>query len=164
MVEMIELLNIDCMDKPQRKGGFKKGHKPQAWKGKKHTKETKEKMRQARLKNPPMHNPDVVAKRSKTLNERGTFAKENSNNWKGGVTPEQILARNSSEYQEWRQTVFERDGFSCQHCGDKCGSGKNVYLHAHHIKGFASHPELRFEESNGITLCKDCHRKEHTNA
>ena len=161
---MIELLHIDCMDRPKRKGGFKKGHKFQSWKGKKHTEETKEKMRQARLKNQPMHNPGVAAKRSKTLIERGTFAKENSNNWKGGITSEQILARNSSEYQEWRQAVFDRDCFTCQHCGDICGNGKNVYLHAHHIKSFAHHSDLRFDASNGITLCKDCHRKEHANA
>ena len=151
---MIELLNIDCMEKE------KKVHH---WTGRKHTEETKLKMREARLKNNPMHNPDVVAKRSKTLKERGTFAKENSNTWKGGITSEQVMARNSDEYKVWRDAVFNRDGFSCRHCGDKCGNGHDVHLHAHHIKSFAKHPELRFDVKNGVTLCKACHYKVHKN-
>ncbi len=158
---MIELLNMDCMEKKPK--GFKKGHKLQKWKGRKHTEETKQKMREARLKNNPMHNPEVVAKRSATLRDRGTFAKENSNNWKGGVTSGQILARNSKEYTEWRLTVFERDGYTCQHCKAKSKKGNEVYLHAHHIKGFAEYKELRFDIDNGVTLCKECHYLEHSN-
>lgn len=149
----VELLNMDCMEEK------KKFH----WTGRKHTEETKKKMREARLKNQPMHNPEVVAKRSRTLKERGTFAKENGNTWKGGITKEQILARNSKDYKKWRDAVFDRDFYKCQNCGAKCGNGENVYLHAHHINPFASHPELRLEVSNGITLCKSCHYKVHSN-
>ena len=139
--------------------GFKKGSNPQHWLGKKHSPETIEKMRQARLRNNPMHNPDVVAKRSKTLKERGTFAKENSNNWKGGITSEQIIIRNSPEYKDWRMCVFKRDNYTCQKCGDRSGNGHDVYLEAHHIKSFSEYPELRFCMDNGITLCRDCHEK-----
>jgi hypothetical protein len=32
-------------------------------------------------------------------------------------------------------------------------------LHPDHIKQFALYPELRYELSNGRTLCADCHRK-----
>lgn len=142
--------------------GFQKGHSNKSWLGKKHTEETKAKMRAARLKNNPMHNPDVVAKRSATLIKNGTFAKENSNNWKGGITPEQILVRNSKEMGIWRNSIFVRDDHTCQHCGDRCGKGIDVYLHAHHIKGFAEYPKLRFDVNNGITLCKKCHYEEHT--
>lgn len=160
----IELLHIDCMEPQKSKGGFKKGHKLQSWLGKKHSPETKQKMREARLKNQPMHKPEVVTKRSETLKARGSFAKENSNNWKGGVTSEQILARNSLESKQWRLAVFARDGHQCQECGAKCGNGKGVHLHAHHIKSFAHHPELRFDISNGVTLCKECHYKAHAHA
>ena len=158
---MIDLLNIDCMDKKPK--GFQKGHKLQKWKGRKHTEETKQKMREARLKNNPMHNPAVVAKRSATLKKNGTFAGENSNNWRGGITPEHIKIRNSKEMREWRELVFNRDDYTCQHCLAKCGNGEDVYLHAHHIKVFSVFHELRFDIDNGITLCKQCHYKVHSN-
>lgn len=70
-------------------------------------------------------------------------------------------ARGSYEYKEWRKAVYERDNYTCQKCGLKSGNGKAVELHPHHIKPFATFTELRFEVSNGITLCKDCHKKEH---
>jgi len=34
-------------------------------------------------------------------------------------------------------------------------------LNAHHIENFANKKKLRFEDSNGITLCKECHDKFH---
>lgn len=89
---------------------------------------------------------------------------EKSATWKGGVTPEHLKIRNSKKYRGWRQSVFDRDNYECQYCGIKSEKGVNVYLHAHHIKGFSAFPELRFELNNGITLCKSCHYKEHTNA
>ena len=150
-----EMLMTDCMDKP----ALKRGH----WLvGRKHTDETKLKMREARLKNNPMHKPDVVAKRSATLIANGTFAKENNNKWKGGKTPEHLLLRNSPEMAEWKTAVFVRDEYACRHCGGKCGNGVDVYLHAHHIKRFSEFPELMFDVENGLTLCKCCHYKEHT--
>ena len=77
-------------------------------------------------------------------------------NWKGGVTPELMLLRNSAKYQIWRNAVYLRDDFICQECGLK-----GMYLHAHHIKPFASYPELRFKIENGQTLCKNCHAQLH---
>ena len=64
--------------------------------------------------------------------------------------------RNSPEYKEWRTKVFERDKYTCQHCNQVGGD-----LNAHHIKPFAKYKELRFEVSNGLTLCVECHKKEH---
>lgn len=64
--------------------------------------------------------------------------------------------RHSNEYKEWRNRVFERDGFKCQECG-QVGSS----LNAHHIKTFKDYPKLRFDVSNGITLCEKCHRELH---
>lgn len=81
-------------------------------------------------------------------------------NWKGGITPVNKLIRNSVEANEWRKAVFERDDYTCQHCGlSKEVSGN---LNADHIKPFALYPELRFELSNGRTLCKPCHLKTDT--
>lgn len=56
----------------------------------------------------------------------------------------------------WRKQIFERDNYTCQECGVMNGN-----VHAHHIKSWADYPKLRFEISNGITLCVDCHCKKH---
>lgn len=78
-------------------------------------------------------------------------------NWKGGITPENLRIRNSKEYAEWKKKVFERDNFTCIWCRDNKGGN----LEADHIKKFSEYPELRFEVSNGRTLCVECHRKTH---
>jgi hypothetical protein len=35
-------------------------------------------------------------------------------------------------------------------------------LQAHHIESFKGHPELRYELTNGLTLCLSCHSKTDT--
>jgi 5-methylcytosine-specific restriction endonuclease McrA len=62
---------------------------------------------------------------------------------------------NRVEYKDWRIAVFQRDNYACQCCGDSGG----VYLHADHIKEYASHTEERHNIDNGITLCYRCHYK-----
>lgn len=151
----------EALKKAHKDGKFSNRKIPpqKHWIGRKHSPETIEKMRQARLLNNPMHNPEVAKKRSATVIERGTYRRENSNMWKGGITPVNIAIRNSKEYKRWREAVFTRDQHSCQDCGEKSRVGRAVYLNAHHIKPFATHPELRLDVSNGITLCKSCHDK-----
>lgn len=73
--------------------------------------------------------------------------------WNGGITPENQKIRNSKEYFTWRDSVFARDFYTCQKCGNKTGGN----LEAHHIVNFYSNPQLRFEITNGITLCSQCH-------
>lgn len=63
--------------------------------------------------------------------------------------------RNMPEYIAWRTAVFERDSYTCQACGDK------KRLNAHHIKTWTGYPDLRFDLTNGITLCFSCHAKKH---
>ena len=60
------------------------------------------------------------------------------------------------EVVEWREAVYARDHFTCQHCLRVGG-----ILNAHHIKPWAKFPALRFEIDNGITLCVPCHKAEH---
>jgi len=83
----------------------------------------------------------------------------NSPSWKGGVTPENTKIRASAKYKKWRESVFKRDKYICQDCGVDASVDKSVYLHAHHIKPFATFKELRFDVNNGISLCKNCHSK-----
>lgn len=64
--------------------------------------------------------------------------------------------RKKPAYKEWRIAVFERDNYTCAHCGKVGGN-----LNAHHIKPYAEYPELRLDINNGITLCEECHRKVH---
>jgi hypothetical protein len=70
--------------------------------------------------------------------------------------------RYSKKMHDWRRAVFVRDNYTCQLCGARSGKGKAVVLNADHIKSFAQFPELRFELSNGRTLCVTCHRKTPT--
>lgn len=86
------------------------------------------------------------------------FTGNKNPNWKGGVTKENEIIRKSIEYKEWRRLVFERDSYTCKHCGDNKGGN----LQADHIKPFAYFPELRFDVDNGRTLCKECHKKTDT--
>ena len=61
----------------------------------------------------------------------------------------------TKEYRQWRNDVFKRDNFTCIWCGDS----KRSNLQADHIKQWVKYPELRFELSNGQTLCKECHKQ-----
>lgn len=76
-------------------------------------------------------------------------------NWKGGITSENHLIRDSVEMKEWRKQVFERDDYTCQMVN--CLK-RGVELEANHIRSFAHHPHLRTDINNGITLCKKCHK------
>lgn len=57
-------------------------------------------------------------------------------------------------YKKFRIDVLKRDKFKCQMPG--CKSKKN--LNVHHIKTWAGASSLRYEKSNGITLCRYCHK------
>lgn len=93
--------------------------------------------------------PDTRARMS------AAHAGSKNNNWKGGVTPAIRRARQHALYQQWRRAVFARDGYICVGCGS------TTRLHAHHIKSFKDHPELRLDIDNGQTLCAPCHRDVH---
>ena len=75
-------------------------------------------------------------------------------NWRGGVSDENAKARR--ELNNWRKQVYERDNYQCRKC-----SAIGNQLQAHHIENFAQNKDLRDVVSNGVTLCKGCHRAFH---
>jgi hypothetical protein len=84
-----------------------------------------------------------------------------SNLWQGGVTPDDKKIRIGIEYRLWRESVLVRDNWTCQKCKIKSGCGHRVYFCAHHIQNFSQVKELRTSIENGITFCKECHKKFH---
>lgn len=82
---------------------------------------------------------------------------ENNSNWKGGITPMNNRIRWSLEYKVWQRAVLNRDYYTCQACSEN----RKTLLTAHHIKNFSKYTELRFSVSNGVTLCRPCHKIFH---
>ena len=60
---------------------------------------------------------------------------------------------NDPKYKACRRAAKSRDKFKCVLCGSK------RRLQVHHIKRWADYPELRYELSNLVTLCYQCHKK-----
>lgn len=113
--------------------------------------ETREKIRQARLKN----NPGAI----KPGEVRGIKRRGPDHwNWKGGRDDwsNRKHSHKTEKYKAWRKAVFEKDDYTCQLCQRRGG-----ILVAHHIFRWADYPELRFNISNGMTLCKPCHLVTH---
>ena len=77
--------------------------------------------------------------------------------WKGGVSTERDRLKESKEYKVWRKSVFERDEYTCQKCGQV-----GYELNAHHIKPYNQFKELATKKDNGVTFCKECHIKFHS--
>jgi len=77
-----------------------------------------------------------------------------ASNWKGGK--QRNKHNGEAKYKIWRTSVFKRDNYTCQECGQVGGK-----LNAHHILSWASYPDQRYILKNGITLCTKCHREKH---
>lgn len=103
---------------------------------------------------------DDVKKRISLTKKRdvGTPRGATHPNWKGGVATEQDTARHSVAYKNWRDSVYRRDRWTCTDCGIHCQKGNII---AHHLITFADRIDLRYEISNGVTLCRPCHARVH---
>jgi 5-methylcytosine-specific restriction endonuclease McrA len=62
--------------------------------------------------------------------------------------------RKTREYRIWRANVIRRDKVCTV-----CGSGQ--HRQAHHIEQGAYNTALRYDISNGVTLCRTCHTSFH---
>lgn len=88
------------------------------------------------------------------------IARSGENHWRYNPnlteTDRQKRDMQNGEIRKWRDKVYERDAYTCQVCGEV---GKE--LNAHHLNSWDKHPDDRFELSNGVTLCKPCHKDFH---
>lgn len=118
----------------------------------------------------PQKNNDIKLKTRNTCIEKygvpsfvctlSQFGEDNPR-WKGGVKYHR-QERSTSEYIEWRTGVYRKDDYTCQSCFSKSGNGKSVKLNAHHIKNWKDNPSDRYDISNGVTMCEECHLKFHS--
>lgn len=58
-------------------------------------------------------------------------------------------------YRIFRLKVRRRDKYMCQM--PSCFCKRN--LQVHHIRPWSTNAMLRYDVNNGITLCKNCHKK-----
>lgn len=100
----------------------------------------------------------------------GLLTKDKHPNWQGGITKINLQIRNSFKYSEWRKEIFERDNYTCYKCGTRTGP-----LNVHHILAFSAilkeykintiedafDCNSLWDVTNGITVCKLCHKKIH---
>ena len=80
----------------------------------------------------------------------------NNPNWQNAPVASSRRIKRTVQWPEWRDSVFHRDSFTCQICNRRGGE-----LEPHHLKSKQVYPELAFTISNGVTLCKRCHRDLH---
>ena len=59
--------------------------------------------------------------------------------------------KDNSKYNRWKKAVRKKWNLNCALCGS------NLKLHAHHIVHWMDDLELRYEESNGLLACNECH-------
>ena len=71
---------------------------------------------------------------------------ENHYLWAGGQHE-----RMNSMATVWRNEVLARDHGYCRICHTQ------DRLEVHHIRRFATYPDVRWDADNGVTLCHDCH-------
>ena len=101
----------------------------------------------------------IISKRCNECSQELSIEKksgENSYMWNPNLTDkEREDNRDFPEYKQWRNSVFERDNYTCQCCSKK-GS-----MHAHHKDGYHWCEERRTDVNNGVTLCEACHSDFH---
>lgn len=73
---------------------------------------------------------------------------KNNPNWAGGKCRRVYLAAD----RRLKTQVILQKKRTCENCGKRGGK-----LHIHHIKSIRNFPELRWERSNVLLLCFDCH-------
>lgn len=95
-------------------------------------------------------NPMFGKKNPRSAEANALRSGENHWNYKGGIS-----VGRSAKQIAWAKKV--KDGNNC----DCCGYSNPMALDAHHLTSHDLDEELRYEVSNGVTLCKNCHTVFH---
>lgn len=83
---------------------------------------------------------------------------ENSPCWKHDITIEERENRRGYlEYTNFIKRVLLRDDFTCLCCGRRENE-----MEVHHLDGYNWCVEKRTDDSNAVTLCKNCHANFHS--
>ena len=80
----------------------------------------------------------------------GNTRGENCNNWQGGITAISSNNLKTPEFRDLKKIVLAIFPI-CAICGT------DRHLHVHHIKTRRENPDLAFEQTNLITVCRSCH-------
>lgn len=125
-----------------------------AFKGKKHSKEAKELLRNKATDGfAKLNNEERLQHRIKSSLQKGRTLEE----FAGFTTPENTRLRQSAEGKAWTYDVLAKANFTCDKCSVRGGN-----LQAHHLNAFNAYPDQRFDVNNGVCLCKDCHDAFHS--
>lgn len=87
------------------------------------------------------------------------FTGENNPNWNPDLTDEEREKRrciDGDNHKKWSAEVLRKDNYTCQCCHKRHGD-----LNAHHLDGYHWCKERRYDVTNGVTLCYNCHREFH---
>lgn len=69
---------------------------------------------------------------------------------------EALRPLSTKRWRDLRKVIINRDGGYCQRCFIKYDIIETKNLQVHHIKPRIEYPELMFEETNLICICKTC--------
>jgi len=134
---------------------FKKGQ-VSLFKGRKHTKEARDKIRDIRLADG--HVPYL---KNGVHHLKGKTGPDTPN-WKGGITPERQSIYSSEKWKKAVISVWKRDCATCRRCRKHHNETTNRgTFDIHHIAGF-EYKRFRCNQNNLILLCRSCHKYVHS--
>lgn len=113
--------------------------------------------------------------------KRREYNGKNSPHYIDGRTLLRDSIRSLKEYSQWHKSIFQRDNYTCQDCGDNKGGNLNVHhkrrfsvILSEFLQRYSQFSPIEDREillrlaityapfwdiNNGRTLCKKCHKK-----
>lgn len=92
----------------------------------------------------------------KEINAKLCKQRSGENHYKWIKDRNKVNPRSRLTQKSFRQSIFNRDNFTCKKCNQYGGN-----LVAHHLDGYHWCNSKRNNINNGVTLCVTCHKKFH---